>query len=697
VNSLDAIFRPQSVAVVGASRRTGSIGSSIVENLFRAGFSGAIFPVNPHARAIHSIKAYPSVSAIPDPIDLAVIVVPKAQVCAAAEDCAKKGVRGLVVITAGFRETGPEGRAREDELRDFCRANGMRLVGPNCMGVLNAEPEFRLDATFAPSGADFGGVAFASQSGAMGVAILNACRRLGIGLTQFASMGNKADVSGNDLLEYWEDDPRTQVIAFYLESLGNPDRFATIVRRVTKKKPVLLVKSGRSAAGARAASSHTGAMAGGETATAALIEQTGIVRCETLEELFDVASALVRSPLPKGGRLAIVSNAGGPAIMAADAAEANGLALAELSRATEDALRAFLPEEASVRNPVDMIASASPENYERTLRAALADDAVDAVILISVPPVAFDSMELMRRVAGVTKTATKPVLAVVMAPDAFYEEVHAIEGRPPIFRFPENAMRAFRDLRRYAEWKARPAETAPTFDDVDDARVERSLAAREGWLDPAVAYGVLEAYRIPCAAFRATARPEDVLAAANAVGFPCVLKASGPKLIHKSDVGAVVLGLKNEAEVAAALRDLVARLEGAGRRADVDRFTVQRQAPPGRETLIGGFRDPKVGPVVAFGLGGKYVEVLHDVVFRVAPLTRSDAEWMLSAIRGAKLLDGVRGEPGVDKAPLLDVLLRVGRLLTRHPRIAELDLNPVIASPPGTPTLVVDARIRVAQ
>jgi acetyl coenzyme A synthetase (ADP forming)-like protein len=695
-HSLDAIFRPQSVAVVGASRRKGSMGSAIVENLFRGEFTGAIYPVNPSARVIHSIKAYPTVSSIPDVVDLAVLVVPKELVQAAAEDCAKKGVKGIVVITAGFRETGPEGREREDKLREFCRAHGMRIVGPNCMGVLNAEPEFRLDATFAPSGADFGGVAFASQSGAMGVAILNACRRLGLGLTQFVSMGNKADVSGNDLLEYWEDDPRTKVIAFYLESIGNPERFQTICRRVAKKKPVLIVKSGRSAAGARAASSHTGALAAGETGVAALFEQTGVVRVETLEELFDAATALTRAPLPKGRRLAIVSNAGGPAIMATDAAESNGLELATLSPATEAALRAFLPPEASTRNPVDMIASATPENYEKTLRAVLADDGADAVVLISVPPVAFDSMELMRRVTAAAKDSTKPVYVVAMAPEDFYEEVHAIDGHPPIFRFPENALRALRDAARYSEWRARPLPEPASFTDVDDAKVAALLGARQGWLDPETAFAVLAAYRIPCAAYRAVARPEEVVAAAKAVGYPCVLKASGEKLTHKSDVGAVVLNLKSESEVAAALDAMRSRLAGAGVLEAVDRYTVQKQAASGREVLVGGARDPKLGPLVAFGLGGKYVEALHDVVFRAAPLARVDAEAMVAGLRGAKLLTGVRGDPPVDKAALVDLLCRVGRLMARHPRIAELDLNPVIAQPVGTPTLAVDARIRVS-
>ncbi|HYC78583.1 MAG TPA: acetate--CoA ligase family protein, partial [Planctomycetota bacterium] len=384
------------------------------------------------------------------------------------------------------------------------------------------------------------------------------------------------------------------------------------------------------------------------------------------------------------------------AIMATDAAESNGVKLAQLSERVEATLRTFLPPEASCRNPVDMIASASPENYERTLRAVLDDPAVDAAMLISVPPVAFDSMDLMRRVSGVCAAATKPVYAVVMAPDAFYDEVHAIANHPPIYRFPENAMRAFRDAARYAEWKAKPAEDAPTFGDVDQMRAASILGGRDGWLEPEDAFALLEAYRLPTAPVRTASDPDDVPALSRATGYPCVLKATGSRLVHKSDVGGVALNLRDESEVAAAVKTMLAKLAAAGKRDDAERFVVQRQAPAGRELLIGGVRDPKIGPVLAFGLGGKYVEVLKDVVFRLAPLTRSDAVAMISGIRGAALLDGVRGEPAVDKEALVELLLRTGRLLADHPSILELDLNPVIAQPRGGRTLVVDVRVRVA-
>jgi acetate---CoA ligase (ADP-forming) len=696
-HSLDPLFRPRSVAVVGASRRPEAIGASIVKNLFRAGFTGMVFPVNPKASVIHSVKVWPSVSAIPDPVDLAVIAVPMPAVQAAIEDCAAKGVAAAVVITAGFRETGAAGAAAEERLRDFCRSHGIRLVGPNCMGVSNAEPEYQLDATFAPVAPEFGSLAFASQSGAMGVAILNACKRLGIGLTQFVSMGNKADVSGNDLLEYWENDDRTKVVGFYLESIGNAEKFKTIVGRVTKKKPVLMVKSGRSATGARAATSHTGALAAGEVATSALLERTGILRCDTLEELFDLAVALTRAPLPAGRRVGIVSNAGGPAIMAADAAEAGGLEVPVLAAATREKLASFLPKEASTQNPVDMIASASSPAYVRTLETVLEDPSIDAVIVTSVPPVLFDPTELMMRITEVARAAKKPILSVFMAPEQFYDDVHRIEGHPPLYRFPESAMRALGSMCRYAEWKRRPVDVVPELGDVDDAAVRRLTGGAEGWLDPEAARNVLEAYGLPTVPQRTAKTDAEAAAVARALGFPCVLKAAGQKLVHKSDVGGVVLGLRDEAAVAAAARDIRARLAAAGRGAELESFVVQRQLAPGREVLIGAFRDPRVGPIIGFGLGGKYVEALRDVTFRLLPISRTEAREMTGAIRGAKILQGLRGEQPVDQAALEDILLRIAQLMVRHHSIAELDLNPVIAYPAGAPTTIADARIRVSR
>ncbi|MGE5232891.1 MAG: acetate--CoA ligase family protein, partial [Acidobacteriota bacterium] len=496
--SLDPIFSPRSVAVVGASRRRESIGFALVHNLVLSEFQGAIFPVNPQAEVVHSLKCYPSIAAIPDPVDLAVIAVPRPGVLPAVEECLARGVGGLVVITAGFSETGEEGRRLEQEIRARVRAAGVRMVGPNCMGVINTDPRVSLNATFAPVPARRGSLGFVSQSGALGVAILNVASDLGLGLTQFASMGNKADVSGNDLLEYWEDDPETKVLCMYLESFGNPRRFTEIAKRVGRKKPILIVKSGRTAEGARAASSHTGALAGADLTVSALLDQCGVLRANTIEELFDIARALARCELPAGDRVAIVTNAGGPAIMATDACVGLGLKMAELSAATQAALRAALPPEASAVNPVDMIASATAETYARTVATVLPDDGVDLALVINVTPLLGNPRDVLEAVAEVARAQRKPVLAVMMATEDFYEDVKGRQDLPPVYRFPESAARAGQMLARYAAWRRRPVEASPPEFAADDTQVAALLARRgaDGYLEPGDAFRVLEIYGI---------------------------------------------------------------------------------------------------------------------------------------------------------------------------------------------------------
>ncbi len=459
---------------------------SLLHNLISCEFAGALFPVNPEAAAIHSLKCYPSLDAIPDPVDLAVIMVPRAAVQGVAEAAIAGGVRGLVVITAGFAETGEEGAESERRLRETVRAAGVRMIGPNCMGVINTAAGVRLNATFAPTPAEAGPIGFVSQSGALGVAILNVARDLGIGFTQFVSMGNKADVSGNDLLEHWEHDPATQVIAMYLELFGNPRRFTEIAKRVSRRKPILIVKSGRTREGARAASSHTGAIAGTDVTVSAFLDQCGVLRADTIEDLFDVARALVRCPLPQGRRTAIVTNAGGPAIMATDACVSLGLEMADLAAETRAALRSFLPAEASVGNPVDMIASATAETYARSLAAVLDDPAVDMAMAINVTPLLASPIDVLEAIGAVARERAKPVLAVMMATEEFYEATRARRDLPPVYRFPESAARAMSMLARYAAWRGRPeGEPAPELP-VDDAAVaaildraaERSVKAR---------------------------------------------------------------------------------------------------------------------------------------------------------------------------------------------------------------------------
>ena len=692
---LDRIFRPRSVAVVGASRSRESIGWAIVHNLVAGEFTGTIFPVNPKATSIHSLKCYPSLAAIPDPVDLAVIVVPKPLVAPAIEAGIGLGVGGFVVITAGFGEVSPEGRAAELELREKVRAAGARMIGPNCMGVINTDAGVSLDATFSPTRARRGTVGFVSQSGALGVAILNVAESLGVGITQFASMGNKADVSGNDLLEYWEDDPATHVIAMYLESFGNPRRFTEIAKRISAKKPILVVKSGRTAEGARAASSHTGALAGADVTISAFLEHCGVLRADTIEELFDTARALDRCPLPAGRRVAIVSNAGGPAIMATDACVNLGLKMAEFGTGTVARLREFLPFTAAVGNPVDMIASAGVEDYGRSLATVLADPEVDAAMVINVTPLLSNPREILEEIARVARGVDKPVFAVMMATEAFYEDLKDQHDLPPVYRFPEPAARALAQLVRYSAWRQRPTDERPPEFDFDVARIEALLdrAGTDGYLDPADAFALLEAIGIPVARYRCVADRAGALAAARELGFPVVLKAIAPDLVHKSEVEAVALDLRRESEVAAAADAMTDRLAAAGQ--PPTGFLVQEMARGGREVIFGISTDERFGPLVMFGLGGKYVEVFRDVRFGVPPLAPTEARELVRGIRGVRLLEGVRGEPPADFDLLSGILERLSQLARRFPRIVELDVNPFLAGTDREGSRAVDVRVRV--
>lgn len=700
--SLDAIFSPRSVAVVGASRRRDSIGFALLHNLVSSQFGGALYPVNPSATSIHSLKCYPSLSAIPDPIDLAVIAVPRDAVAPVVEEAVARGVGGLVVITAGFSETGDEGARREAVLRETVRRAGVRMIGPNCMGVINTDPEVTLNATFAPTPARRGSIGFVSQSGALGVAILNVAAELGIGLTQFASMGNKADVSGNDLLEHWEDDAETRVVAMYLESFGNPRRFTEIAKRVGRKKPILVVKSGRTTEGARAASSHTGAIAGADVTVSAFLEQCGVLRVNTIEELFDVARALDRCPLPRGNRVAVVTNAGGPGIMATDACVNLGLVMAELAEDTSRRLAAGLPAEASVANPVDMIASATDEQYAASLEAVLADPAVDMALAINVTPLLTDPRDVLAAVSTVAQRHDKPVLAVMMATEDFYDNVKLAPVHPPVYRFPESAARAMQMLARYAAWRRRPEAGPPPAFEVDDEAVAALLATvDDGYLAPDAAFRVLEAYGVPVARWRSVAGAADgaappasaVAAAAEEIGFPVVVKAEAPGLVHKSDVGAVAVGLAAREAVEREVAAMAERL--AGHDLAARGYLVQEVARGGHEVIFGITTDPRFGPLLAFGLGGRYVEVFQDVRFGVTPLDRHEVAEMVRGIRGFPLLAGVRGEEPADLGVLEEVLLRLAQLAVRHPRVRELDVNPFLAAPRREGAVAVDVRLRV--
>ena len=694
MSSLDTFFHPRSIAVVGASRRPHTIGYQIVDNLLIHGFTGVVYPVNPFATAVHSIPAYPSVSAIPGEVDLAVVVVPKEGVLEVVEECGAKGVKALVVISAGFRETGGEGVERELRLTECVRRHGMRMVGPNCMGILSTDPTRSMNATFAPSMPPQGPMSFLSQSGAMGVTILDYAAEYGIGIHHFVSVGNKADISGIELTRYWEADPGTKVILMYLENFGYPREFASFARRVTRKKPIVMVKSGRTKAGARAAASHTGALAGVDATGSALLAQLGVLRADSVQELFDIAMALEEQPIPRGNRVAILTNAGGPGIMIADACESEGLEVVDLTPETKARLNELLPDEASVRNPVDMIASATSESYRIALEMVLDDENVDAAIAAFVPPLGVRQVDVASSIVQARGAQPdKPILAVLMGRQGFPEgraELH--EAGVPAYTFPESAARALSAMVRYRTWIERP-EAVPTEFDVDREGVARILesarADGRSRLREQEALEVIEAYGIPVVRYRMVTGLDEAIEAADACGYPVVIKAVAPGLVHKTDVGAVRVDIRTREELEVAFGDLIRNLGEA--EIDLEGILIQRFASGGRETIIGMTTDAVMGPVLMFGLGGIYVEALGDVAFRVAPVSDLDAEEMLSSIRGAKLLQAVRGEAAVDQGAIVETIQRISQLVMDHPAIGELDINPFLAFPEGG--MAVDARV----
>jgi len=696
VASLLPFFRPGSVAVVGASARTTGPGRRLLDNILDHGYSGRVYPVHPTAGRIRGLIAYRSLVDLPEPPDLVVVAVPVPAVPAIVEEAGRVGARALVVITAGYGEVGAEGRARQAALVEQARGYGMRLIGPNCLGLVNASPAVRLDAIFAPADPAPGPVAMGSQSGALGVALLDYARDRGLGISSFVSIGNKADVSGNDLIQYWEADPETKLIVLYLESFGNPRRFAHIARRVSRDKPVLVVKAGRTAAGSHAAGSHTAALAADETAVDALFRQTGVIRADTLEELFDVADLLARQPLPVGPNTAILTNAGGPAILAADALAAAGLVVPPPREATQAALRAFLPAEASVANPVDMIASASPADYARAAGALLADPGYDALVAVFVPAGGATGDEVAAALEGVAVAAgsDKPVLFACM------QSAPVTRGLLPTYRFPESAARALGQARRYAAWRGEPAGRLPDLPGLDPARARALCEAASpgggGWLGPAECAGVLDAFGVASLPVRVVAGADEAVAAADAIGYPVAVKMVSPTLVHKSDWHGVRLALPDAAAVRAACAGIADTLAGAGLEGALTGFAVQAMAPSeGIELIAGATLDPLFGPLVVFGLGGVDVEDRADVAVRVTPLTDRDAQAMVDGLRAARRLQGTRGRSGADRPALVDLLLRLSCLVEAVPAIRELDLNPVLARPPGLGLVVVDARIRV--
>jgi acetyl coenzyme A synthetase (ADP forming)-like protein len=697
VAAMRSFLEPAAVAVIGASRRRGTVGGELLHNLLSAGFTGAVYPVNHHASSVAGVRAYASIAEVPDRVELAVIAVGAPGVAAAARECGAAGVRALVVLSPGFADAGREGARRLRDLLAICRETGMRLVGPDCLGLLNAAPSVRLHATFAGPMPPSGNVGFLSQSGALGIAMLELAGRLGLGLSSFVSVGNKADISGNDLLQYWEEDPATDVVLLYLESFGNPRRFARIARRVGHAKPIVAVKGGRSAAGTRSHASHAAALLSSSDVTVdALFEQAGVIRADTIHELFDVAALLSAQPVPAGRRVAIVSNAGGPAILAADACVTDGLELAALSPRVRRRLRAQLPADASLANPIDMRASATGADYRAAIEVLAQSNAADAVLTIFVPPLLSVAGDVAREIHAAADGARQiTVASVFMGQREVVADSPADAVRVPHFGFPEDAVRALAHAARYGSWRRRAPgvvrEPSGCRPDEAAAIIARGIVAEEPWLGPAEVAALLDCYGLTPLSARVVASAAEAVEAAAELAGPVALKALVGGLVHRGDIGAVRVDLQNGAEVRRAAAEIRAVVSAAGHR--LDGFVVQRMAAPGVELLVGVAHDASFGPVIVCGPGGPSAELTGDAAVRITPLTDTDASEMLRTLRTFPLLTGYRGSQPVDVGAVEDVLLRLSALVEAHAEVAELDLDPLVACVSGA--VVVDARVRL--
>ena len=706
--SLRPFFQPRSVAVIGASRDPAKIGSKLLDALITSNFKGPIYPINRHASQLHGLRAYPSMHDVPNPVDVAIIAVPCDAVLSVVDECANRNVRGLIVITAGFAEVNANGRELQTRLVQRVREHGMRMVGPNCFGLINADPAIRLNATFSTNFPPFGRVAISSQSGALGLAILAAARRLHFGISTFISVGNKADVSVNDLLQYWEEDPSTEVILLYVESFGNPRRFARIARRVAHRKPIIAVKAGRTLSGSRAAGSHTAALAERDVAIDALFHQAGVIRAETLEELFALATGLSSQPLPAGRRVAMVTNSGGPAILCADACEAGGLIVPSLSEQTKTCLAAFLPSAAALNNPVDLIASATSDQYRQAVEALLRADEVDALIVLYTSVTKSDNSPIAGgivtgvmagRAAGANR---KPVLVCWMA-ECDHDRAFATDRETiPAYPYPETPATVLSHAASYAQWRTQPIGMIADFDDLHvplaRAICEKAVAEQGGgWLNTEDTRAVLTAMQLPILAGGVARTADEAAKVATHIGFPVVVKLASHRLVHKTEIGGVRLNLNSETSVREAFGAIQERLARDHNLDVMEGVLVQPMLHEGIEVMIGMTQDRVFGPLIAFGLGGIHVEILGDVRFRITPLTDHDAAAIIREIKGYRLLEGYRGHPAADIEAIEETLLRVSRLVEEVHEITELDLNPILALPPGKGCRIVDARIRVGR
>jgi acetyltransferase len=691
----NAIFRPRSVAIIGATPRKGTIGRETLHNILLAEYNGKVFPVNPNYQVIHSIKAYSTILDVPDAVDLAIIIVSKEYVKEVVTQCGEKGVKGLIIISAGFSEVGIEGKKRELEILSIANEYGMRMIGPNCFGIVNTDPKISLNATFGKTYPRQGRVGFITQSGAMGEAIMSTAKQLGIGFSVVASIGNKADISSNDILSYFKDDPNTDIILMYLENFGNPRNFTKIAREVSRVKPIIAVKSGRTKLGAKAASSHTGALAGLDVGVDALFEQTGVMRVDTVEELFDVASALSNQPIPKGNKVCVVTNAGGPGILATDALINNGMEMPSLSSLSVNKLKKFISSEASFSNPMDMVAGAGAIEFKMTLDIIKKDKRFDSIIPIFVPPVTIDQLDVAKNIHESLKGTDKTVLACFMGAGEDTTGIEYLkENNIPVYIFPEAIAKTLGTISKHQTWLSKPKGKYKNFK-TDSMKVmaiiDEANRNDEQEIVGEKAIEILKAYGIPAADYKYANTAKEAITLASKMGYPAVMKINTPPILHKTEFGGVMVDLRTDKEVRDAFNELKKRI---GKLKNGEKFSVamQQMIVGGIETVMGMIIDPSFGPLIMFGLGGIYVEVMKDVSFRINPLTDAGASEMIKSMKSFPLLTGFRGAPSVDLKTLEETLLRLSQLVRDFDNFAEIDINPFIVSPEKEKCKAVDAR-----
>ena len=691
---LDKIMKPKSIAVVGASTKEHTIGSDIMKRLQEYNFNGKIYPVNPKGGIIEGLQAYTSVLEIPGEVDLAIIVVNAKFVLSTIDQCHEKGIKGLCIITAGFKETGAEGAEAEKQLLAKVREYGMRCVGPNCLGVVNTHPDIRMDGCFAESLPERGNIGFVSQSGALGGGILNILKDLNLGFAQFISIGNQADVNAETALEYWENEADVEQILLYMESIQNPANFRKLASRISRKKPILALKAGRSAAGASAASSHTGSLAGADKAANALLAQSGVIREYSLKDLFATAKVFANCPIPKGNRVAIITNSGGPGIMATDAVCEHGI-----SDATKEKLRSFLPSAASVKNPIDMIASAPIEHYQQTLETVIADENVDMIITIYLPFLGLKDIDVAKALMEIkAKNPQKPVIGVFMTKSEFFNKISDMDVNMPFFMYAEEAADGLNRLNQQRLWMERPEGKIPSFD-VDYKKAQEIIAksVNEGrdQLTTRESIDVLDAYGIRVCKSGFAKSEDEAVTIADSIGYPVVMKMTSKTTSHKTDVGGVRVNIQSAEQLRAEYQDLISKLEEKGLLEGLEGVIIQEMVKGNREMVCGIATDPQYGPMMMFGLGGVFIEVMKDVTFRIAPLTDIDAKEMIKSVKAYKLLEGARGTTPAQMEQIEETLLRLSQLVHDFKFIDELDINPLLISEKTGEGIAVDGRIKV--